>query len=177
MLHNPGLFLFKQKGRSLVIYPGTFDPITRGHTDIVLRASRLFDEVVVAIAASTAKNTAFSVDERVDLAARALADIPNATVERFDGLLAHYARARGARVVLRGLRAVSDFEYEFQLAGMNRKLMPEIDTVFLTPAEQYTYISSSLVREIAALGGDITEFVDPLVADALARRYPGQSGK
>lgn len=156
----------------MVIYPGTFDPITRGHTDIVLRASRLFDQVIVAIAASTSKNTAFSVDERVALAARTLADIPNVTVERFDGLLAHYACARGARVVLRGLRAVSDFEYEFQLAGMNRKLMPEIDTVFLTPAEQYTYISSSLVREIASLGGDITEFVDPLVAEALARRYP-----
>lgn len=156
----------------MVIYPGTFDPITCGHTDIVLRASRLFDEVVVAVAASTAKTTAFSADERVALASEVLAGIRNVTVERFDGLLAHYASERGARVVLRGLRAVSDFEYEFQLAGMNRKLMPEIDTVFLTPAEQFTYISSSLVREIASLGGNISDFVDPLVATALAQRYP-----
>jgi len=156
----------------LVIYPGTFDPITRGHTDIVARAANIFDSVIVAIAGSTSKTTAFSIDERVELARAALAGLPGVAVERFDGLLAHYAQSKNATVVLRGLRAVSDFEYEFQLAGMNRKLMPEIDTLFLTPSEQYTYISSTLVREIAALGGDITEFVDPVVAEALARRYP-----
>jgi pantetheine-phosphate adenylyltransferase len=153
-----------------VIYPGTFDPITNGHSDIVLRASRIFDRVIVAVAAGTVKSTRFSTDERVQLARQVLADIDNAEVVRFDGLLADFARDRGIRLILRGLRAISDFEYEFQMAGMNRKLIPEADTVFLTPAEQYSYISSSLVREIAALGGDVAEFVHPIVLKALGER-------
>lgn len=150
-----------------VLYPGTFDPITNGHSDIVLRASRIFDKVIVAVASDTAKKTQFSTHERVALAKSVLAELPNVEVTRFEGLLAHFARSRGARLILRGLRAVSDFEYEFQLAGMNSKLIPEVDTIFLTPAEQFTYISSSLVREIAALGGDVSEFVHPAVLEAL----------
>jgi pantetheine-phosphate adenylyltransferase len=153
-----------------VLYPGTFDPITNGHSDIVLRASRIFDKVIVAVASDTAKKTQFSTDERVSLAKAVLADLSNVEVTRFEGLLAHFARSRGARLILRGLRAVSDFEYEFQLAGMNSKLIPEVDTIFLTPAEQFTYISSSLVREIAALGGDVSEFVHPAVLGALRDR-------
>ncbi len=153
------------------IYPGTFDPITNGHSDIVLRASRLFDRVIVAVAGSTAKQTAFTVEERVELARVVLGHLPNVEVSRFDGLLASAARQQGAHVILRGLRAVSDFEYEFQMAGMNRKLIPEADTLFLTPAEQYGYISSSLVREIAALGGDVREFVHPVVLNALNERF------
>jgi len=153
-----------------IIYPGTFDPITNGHTDIVARAARIFDRVIVAIAGSTAKRTAFSADERVALARDVLGRFDNVEVKRFDGLLAHFARAERAALLLRGLRAVSDFEYEFQMAGMNRKLIPEADTIFLTPAEQYSYISSSLVREIAALGGDVSEFVDPRVLAALEER-------
>ena len=152
------------------IYPGTFDPITHGHTDIILRASRLFHRVVVAVAGSTAKKTAFSVEERLELAKAVLNDLPNVEVYRFDGLLADAAREKGAQVILRGLRAVSDFEYEFQMADMNRKLVPEADTLFLTPAEQYGYISSSLIREIASLGGDVKEFVHPLVLKALNER-------
>ena len=150
-----------------VLYPGTFDPITNGHSDIVLRASRIFDQVIVAVASDTAKKTQFSADERVGLAKAVLGDLANVEVTRFEGLLAHFARSRGARLILRGLRAVSDFEYEFQLAGMNSKLIPEVDTIFLTPAEQFTYISSSLVREIALLGGDVSEFVHPAVLEAL----------
>lgn len=134
------------------IYPGTFDPITNGHTDIVLRATRLFDNVIVAIAGSTPKQTAFSLEERVKMANIALGEIDNVEVCSFEGLVTAYARARDARVIIRGLRAVSDFEYEFQMAGMNRQLNDETETVFLTPAEQFGYISSSLVREVASLG-------------------------
>ena len=152
------------------IYPGTFDPITNGHTDIVARASRIFDRVIVAIAGSTSKSTAFSTDERVGLARTALAPYGNVEIMRFDGLLVEFARAQQASAVLRGLRAVSDFEFEFQLAGMNRRLDPNIDTVFLTPSEQFLFISSSLIREIAALGGDVAEFVHPAVAEALMAR-------
>jgi pantetheine-phosphate adenylyltransferase len=155
-----------------VLYPGTFDPITNGHSDIVLRASRIFDHVIVAVASDTAKKTQFSADERVALAKAVVGELSNVEVTQFEGLLAHFARSRGARLILRGLRAVSDFEYEFQLAGMNSKLIPEVDTVFLTPAEQFTYISSSLVREIAALGGDVSEFVHPAVLEALRRCRP-----
>ena len=155
-----------------VLYPGTFDPITNGHSDIVLRASRIFDQVIVAVASDTAKKTQFSADERVGLAKAVLGDLANVEVTHFEGLLAHFARSRGARLILRGLRAVSDFEYEFQLAGMNSKLIPEVDTIFLTPAEQFTYISSSLVREIASLGGDVSEFVHPAVLEALRERRP-----
>ncbi len=162
-----------------VIYPGTFDPITHGHTDIVSRAAPLFERLIVAVAGSTAKNTVFSVDERVALAADILREYPNVEVKRFDGLMVDFARANGAKLVLRGLRAVTDFEYEFQLAGMNRKLMPEADTVFLPTSEKFTYISSSLVREIAALGGDITDFVHPRIREVLLervanRRKPGE---
>ncbi len=153
-----------------VIYPGTFDPITNGHADIVARAARMFDNVIVAIAGSTSKTTAFSTDERVGLAETVLAKYENVEVTRFNGLLVEFAQSRNASAVLRGLRAVSDFEFEFQLAGMNRRLNSDIDTVFLTPSEQFLFISSSLIREISALGGDISEFVHPAVCAALEER-------
>ena len=153
-----------------VIYPGTFDPITNGHTDLVERASRLFDKVIVAIAASEDKGTAFPIEDRVSLARDVLGHIDNVEVCCFDNLLVDFVRQREAGVILRGLRAVSDFEYEFQLAGMNRHLAPEVETLFLTPAEQYAYISSSLVREIASLGGDVTPFVHRKVVAALRGR-------
>lgn len=152
------------------IYPGTFDPITHGHSDLVQRAARLFDKVIVAVAANPVKKPAFALEERVRLARLVLADLKNVEVCGFDTLLADYARARGAQVILRGLRAVSDFEHEFQLAGMNRRLAPQVETLFLTPAEQYAYISSSLVREIAALGGDVSGFVHEGVRAALAAK-------
>jgi len=152
------------------IYPGTFDPITNGHGDLVLRASRIFRRVLVAVAGSGGKSPCFELEERVALAQRVLAPIANVTVVGFDGLLAEFARQQGAGVILRGLRAVSDFEYEFQLASMNRKLASDIETIFLTPDEGYTFISSSLVREIAALGGDIAPFVHPDVEAALSER-------
>ena len=153
-----------------IIYPGTFDPITNGHTDIIARASRIFDHVVVAIAGSTGKNTVFSTDERLDLAGQVLSEFDNVSVKRFDGLLVKFVAEQQATMVLRGLRAVSDFEYEFQLAGMNRALNSEIDTVFLTPSEKFTYISSSLIREISKLGGDVSTFVHPIVNAALNER-------
>ena len=149
------------------IYPGTFDPITNGHTDIVDRAARMFDRVIVAIAGSTGKPTTFTTEERVALAREALAGINNVEVASFSGLMTVYAKQRGARVIVRGLRAVSDFEYEFQMASMNRQLYEEAETVFLTPAEHLSYISSSLVREIAVLGGDVTRFVHGAVSEAL----------
>lgn len=152
------------------IYPGTFDPITSGHEDIVRRASHLFSEVIVAVADSAGKKPLFSLEERVDLAATALADCRNVRVVGFSGLLMQFVRGQGAKVVLRGLRAVSDFEYEFQLAGMNRKLFPEVETLFLTPAEQYMFISASLVREVALLGGDVSMFVSPLIIDRIAAK-------
>lgn len=145
-----------------VVYPGTFDPITRGHEDVVRRAAGLFGEVIVAVAASRSA-TLFSVDERVAMAREVFADYPNVKVEGFDALLMNYVREKEARVVLRGLRAVSDFEYEFQMAGMNRNLQPDVETVFLTPAERYTFISASMVREIARFGGDVSKFVSPSV--------------
>jgi pantetheine-phosphate adenylyltransferase len=153
-----------------VVYPGTFDPVTNGHTDLVERASRLFDRVLVAVAASSEKHTFFPLDTRVSLARDVLAHIGNVEVCSFDNLLVDFMRQREAHVILRGLRAVSDFEYEFQLASMNRNLAPGIETMFLTPAEQYTYISSSLVREIARLGGDVTPFVHSKVVAALRAR-------
>lgn len=152
-----------------VVYPGTFDPITRGHEDVVRRAAGLFDEVVVAVAASRTK-TLFSLEDRVTMACEVFAGFTNVQVEGFDDLLMNYVRAKSARVVLRGLRAVSDFEYEFQMAGMNRSLHPDVETVFLTPAEQYTFISASMVREIARFGGDISKFVSPGVATRLAAK-------
>lgn len=145
------------------IYPGTFDPITRGHMDLVQRATRLFDRVIVAIAASPGKAPVFSLDERMRLAKKVLTGVERVEILPLEGLLVDFASAHGARAIIRGLRAVSDFDYEFQLAGMNRKLDPTIETLFLTPAEQYSYISSSLVREIASLGGDVSEFVDDSV--------------
>ena len=152
------------------IYPGTFDPITDGHVDLVQRACRLFDHVIVAIATGGAKAPVFTLDERVALAQEVLSDCDNMEVCGFDTLLVDFMQGKGARVILRGLRAVSDFEYEFQLASMNRKLAPEVETVFLTPAEQFSFISSSLVREIAVLGGDVSAFVHPKVAAALNNR-------
>ena len=153
------------------VYPGTFDPITNGHADLVARASRLFEEVIVAVAQDTAKETFCEIGERVALARKVLDGFDNVEVVAFSGLLVEFCRARGAQVVIRGLRAVSDFEYEFQLASMNRRLAPEVETLFLTPAEQYAFISSSLVREIARLGGDVAEFVHPAVQQALAERF------
>jgi pantetheine-phosphate adenylyltransferase len=152
------------------VYPGTFDPITNGHSDIIARASVLFDRVVVAVAGNPGKRPVFGLEERVTLARRVLADLENVEVIEFDTLLVDFAREIGANVILRGLRAVSDFVYEFQLAGMNRRLAPDLETMFLTPAEQYTYISSSLVREISALGGDVQDFVHPAVAAALQEK-------
>ncbi len=149
------------------MYPGTFDPITLGHEDLVRRACRLFDKVVVAIAANPSKEPMFSLDERVELARVALADIDNVEVSGYDGLTVDFAREHGLGVILRGLRAVSDFEYEFQLANMNRHLAEDVETAFLTPTETYNFISSSLVREICSMGGDISEFVSPAVNEAL----------
>lgn len=153
-----------------VVYPGTFDPITRGHEDVVRRAAGLFGEVVVAVAASRSA-TLFTLDERVSMAREVFASFDNVKVEGFDSLLMSYVKAQNARVVLRGLRAVSDFEYEFQMAGMNRTLHPDVETLFLTPAEQYTFISASIVREIARFGGDVSKFVSPLVVAKLKEKY------
>ncbi len=152
-----------------VVYPGTFDPITRGHEDVVRRAAGLFGEVIVAVAASRAV-TLFTLEERVAMAREAFAGFANVRVEGFDELLMSYVRRKDARVVLRGLRAVSDFEYEFQMAGMNRSLHPDVETVFLTPAEQYTFISASMVREVARFGGDVGKFVSPAVAARLKHK-------
>ena len=154
-----------------VVYPGTFDPITHGHTDLVRRASDLFDKVIVAVAVNAGKQPVCNVEERKNLAQTVLQDIDNVEVVTFDNLLVEFVQQQNASVVLRGLRAVSDFEYEFQLAGMNRKLAPEIETIFLTPAEKYTFISSSLIREVAKLGGDVSEFVHPAVVEALKTKF------
>jgi pantetheine-phosphate adenylyltransferase len=155
------------------VYPGTFDPLTRGHEELVRRASRLFDEVIVGVADSRAKRTFFSLAERVEMAREVLGDEKRVQVVGFDGLLIDFVRKLGARVVMRGLRAVSDFEYEFQLAGMNRSLHPDLETIFLTPSEQHMFISATLVREIAQLGGDVSKFVDPRVAARLTKKVKG----
>ena len=152
------------------VYPGTFDPITNGHTDLVRRAARMFDRLVVGIAANPTKAPFFSLDEREELAQIALRKYKNVSVKGFDGLLVHFAREQNALAIVRGLRAVSDFEFEFQLAAMNRKLDPGLESLFLNPAEEYAFVSSSLVREVAALGGDVSAFVDPNVDTALRRR-------
>jgi pantetheine-phosphate adenylyltransferase len=149
------------------VYPGTFDPLTRGHEDLVRRAATLFDKLVLAIADSKAKRPYFTLEERIAMAKEVLGDMKNVEIVGFSSLLTEFVKKQGARVVLRGLRAVSDFEYEFQLAGMNRNLYPEMETMFLTPSEQHMFISATLVREIAALGGDVSEFVHPLVAKKL----------
>ena len=161
--------------RSVVVYPGTFDPFTRGHEDLVRRASRIFDEIIVAVARSRNKNPLFGLEERVEIAREVLGRFPNVEVVGFDGLLIDFMRQRGARILLRGLRAVSDFEYEFQMAGMNRKLFPDIETVFLTPADEYMFISATMVREITRLGGDVRGFVHPVVAERLAHRNAAQT--
>lgn len=153
------------------VYPGTFDPITNGHADLVMRAARLFDHVIVGVAKDTAKNPVCGLKERVELAHVALKGIPNIEIVPFEGLLVHFCKKHNAGIVIRGLRAVSDFEFEFQLAGMNRRLAPEIETIFLTPAEQYAFISSTLVREIARLGGDVSEFVHSEVQRMLSSKH------
>lgn len=155
----------------VAIYPGTFDPITRGHIDLVERGARLFHRLTVSVAANPNKKPLFSLEERVDLACVALAHLPTVEICGFDILLVNHAKQIGAHVILRGLRAVSDFEFEFQLANMNRRLYPEIESVFLTPAEQYSFISSSLVREVAKLGGNIAPFVHPKVEAALTAKF------
>jgi len=154
-----------------VVYPGTFDPITNGHTDLIARAARLCDRVLVGVARDTAKAPTFDTDHRVALAKTVCADIENVEIVAFSGLLVEFARNIQVHVIMRGLRAVSDFEYEFQLAGMNRRMAPDIETLFLTPAEQYAYISSSLVKEIARLGGDVSPFVSAPVHAALQAKF------
>ena len=152
---------------SRAVYPGTFDPITRGHEDLVRRASTLFDEMIVAVADSRGKSPFFTVEERVAMARETLAPFKSVRVEGFSGLLMDFLHKHDAKIILRGLRAVSDFEYEFQMAGMNRNLFPDVETLFLTPAEQYMFISATMVREIASLGGDVSPFVNPIVIPRL----------
>jgi pantetheine-phosphate adenylyltransferase len=166
-----------QQRARIAVYPGTFDPITNGHIDLASRASPLFDRVIVAVADSSTKAPAFDLEARIDLARTALSGIANVEVCGFATLLATFVEEIGAGVILRGLRAVSDFEYEFQLASMNRHLIPAAETLFLTPAEQYSFISSSLVREIARLGGDVSGFVHPVVQQALRTRYLNSTTK
>ncbi|MDA3807379.1 MAG: pantetheine-phosphate adenylyltransferase [Thiomicrorhabdus sp.] len=149
------------------VYPGTFDPITAGHADLIKRAARFYDRLIIAVADNRNKQTLFSLAERIELAQTVLAEFENVEVMGFDSLLVDFVHEVGGTVLLRGLRAVSDFEYEFQLASMNRKLAPEIETMFMTPSEQYAFISSSLVKEISVLGGDVSEFVHPMVGEAL----------
>ena len=154
-----------------VVYPGTFDPITKGHIDLVERACRLFDRVILAVAKSPSKTPCFDMEQRVALARDVLAGFPKVEVQGFEGLLVDFVEQHQAQAILRGLRAVSDFEYEFQMASMNRKLAPNLESIFLTPAEEYAYVSSSLVREIAQLGGSISDFVHPQIEAALRERY------
>ncbi len=155
----------------IAIYPGTFDPITRGHEDLVRRAASLFDHLILAIAESPAKQPRFTLAERVEMAREVVGDIPNLEIVGFNCLLMRFVRERGAKVVVRGLRAVSDFEYEFQMAGMNRSVYPDVETVFLTPGEQYMFISATMVREIARLGGDVAKFVHPTVEKRLRANH------
>jgi pantetheine-phosphate adenylyltransferase len=157
----------------IAVYPGTFDPMTLGHSDVVRRASQLFDRVIVAVAVAHHKKTMFTLEERLDMVREVVKPQANVTVESFAGLMRDFVVTRGAKVVVRGLRAVTDFDYEFQLAGMNRSLMPDVETVFLTPSTSYQFISSTLVREIAMLGGEAEKFVDPVVARALAQKVRG----
>jgi pantetheine-phosphate adenylyltransferase len=156
--------------KRVIVYPGTFDPFTRGHEDLVRRALYLFDEVIVGVATNAPKQPFFDLEERVEIAQKVLSDLSGVRVVPFSGLLVDFVRSQGSRMVLRGLRVVSDFEYEFQLAGMNRRLDPELETIFLTPAEQHMFVSASMVREIARLGGDVRPFVHPLVAERFANR-------
>lgn len=152
------------------VYPGTFDPMTMGHVDLVKRASKLFDSVIIAIASSDSKKPMFSLEERIEIGDKIFADDPKIEVVGFSGLLVNFAKDNDANILIRGLRVVADFEYEFQLANMNRAMSPDIESVFLTPKEEYSYISSSLVKEIATMGGDVTRFVDPVTLDALNQK-------
>lgn len=163
--------------KNKAVYPGTFDPITLGHEDLVRRAADLFDHVVLAVADSRTKRPLFTLSERIDMAQAALGDVKNVTVVGFSGLLMHFVRAHDARVVVRGVRAVSDFDYEFQLAGMNRKMYPEVETVFMTPGEEYMFLSATLVREISVMGGDVSKFVSPAVAQRLKTKIKDLGGK
>jgi pantetheine-phosphate adenylyltransferase len=156
---------------SRAMYPGTFDPLTNGHDDLVRRACRIFDHVVVAIAANPGKAPLLPLEQRMDLARLVLADVPNVEVAGYSGLTVEFARKHGLNAIVRGLRAVSDFEFEFQLATMNRHLSDRVETVFLTPTERFNFVSSTLIREIASFGGDVREFVHPAVAEALAARF------
>ena len=159
----------------LGVYPGTFDPITHGHTDIIERSLRLFDKLIVAVALNPRKRPLFSVAERVEMVEFVTRDLPNVEVEAFDGLLVDYVRRRGAKAVIRGLRAISDFEYEFQMALINRKLHEEVETVFFTPKEEYSYLTSSIIKEVASFGGSLKDLVHPEVARRLTQRT-GRSG-
>jgi len=159
------------------VYPGTFDPITLGHEDLIRRAARLFETLIVAVADSGAKRPFFTRDERVEMAREALKSLKNVEVVGFSGLLMHFVQEHKARVVIRGLRAVSDFEYEFQLAGMNRGMYPDVETLFLTPGEQYMFISATIVREISVLGGDVRKFVAPHVAERLTAKIKQLGGR
>lgn len=152
------------------VYPGTFDPMTMGHVDLVKRASKLFDSVIIAIASSDSKKPMFSLEERIEIGNKIFADDPKVEVVGFSGLLVNFAKENDANILVRGLRVVADFEYEFQLANMNRAMSPDIESVFLTPKEEYSYISSSLVKEIATMGGDVTRFVDPVTLEALNQK-------
>lgn len=159
------------------VYPGTFDPVTLGHVDLARRAARLFDRVIIAVADSRAKKPFFTLDERVEMAREVLKDLRNVEVTGFSGLLMKFVQDKGARVVVRGLRAVSDFDYEFQLAGMNRGMYPDIETVFMTPGEQYMFVSATIVREISVLGGDTSKFVPPYVGEQLGLKIKQLGGK
>ena len=159
------------------IYPGTFDPITLGHEDLIRRAARLFDQVVLAVADSRTKRPLFTLAERIDMAKQALADIKNVSVVGFSGLLMQFVQEQKARVVLRGVRAVSDFDYEFQLAGMNRKMYPDVETVFMTPGEEHMFLSATLVREISVMGGDVSKFVSPTVVARLKTKVKDLGGR
>jgi len=154
------------------VYPGTFDPFTMGHEDLVRRAARIFDVVVLGVAASAGKGPYFTLDERIDMAREVLRPFPNVEVHGFSTLLMDFVHAQGARIILRGLRAASDFEYEFQMAGMNRNLHPDVETMFLTPDEKYMFVSATIVREIARFGGDVSKFVHPHIAERLADKAP-----
>lgn len=160
----------------VAVYPGTFDPLTRGHEDLVRRAARLFDRVIVGVADSRGKRPIFNLDERVEIARDVLQTYPNVEVHGFSGLLLEFLKSQQVRVVIRGLRAVSDFEYEFQMAGMNRRLYPEVETVFLTPSDEFMFLSATMVREIALLGGDVSKFVQPTVQARLDEKISAQKG-
>jgi len=160
---------------TIAVYPGTFDPFTRGHEDLVRRASSIFEKLIVGVASSRSKHPFFSLEERIDIATEVLSHYPNVKVVGFDGLLKDFAREHNARVIVRGLRAVSDFEYEFQMAGMNRYLLPDVETLFLTPSDQYQFISGTFVREIASMGGDVSKFVFPSVEKWLVKKMASNS--